>query len=93
MALTSSNCTPPSTGLEPITGKKVLAIITKFNYVLSEIVRFVCNFTVFSRMIQNSFIDMESMFKLFEEDEEVPPQCLFFVFISFNLTIYFFMCR
>lgn len=25
----------------------------------------------FCRMIQNSFIDMESMFKLFEEDEEV----------------------
>lgn len=92
MALTSSNCTPPSTGLEPITGKRVLAIITKFNYVLTEILRFSCNFAVFSRMIQNSFIDMESMFKLFEEEKEVLPES-FFVSISFNLTIYFFMCR
>lgn len=27
-------------------------------------------------MIQNSFIDMESMFKLFEEDEEVTFLCV-----------------
>lgn len=37
-------------------------------------------------MIQNSFIDMESMFKLFEEDEEVlfkTRQSLVFVFKCF----------
>lgn len=36
-------------------------------------------------MIQNSFIDMESMFKLFEEEEEVPcetGQCLVSIFTS-----------
>lgn len=40
----------------------------------------------FCRMIQNSFIDMESMFKLFEEDEEVlfkTRQSLVFVFKCF----------
>lgn len=31
-------------------------------------------------MIQNSFIDMESMFKLFEEEEEVSGQYLSFLF-------------
>lgn len=40
LALISSNCTPPSTGLEHITGKKALASHTKFKSVLSEIVRF-----------------------------------------------------
>lgn len=37
-------------------------------------------------MIQNSFIDMESMFKLFEEEEEVSGQYLVFFGFSFNPT-------
>lgn len=44
-------------------------------------------------MIQNSFIDMESMFKLFEEEEEV--SCSTFLDVSFENTLkdHFFSMR
>lgn len=46
-------------------------------------------------MIQNSFIDMESMFKLFEEDEEVlfkTHRSLVLVFKCFFLLSRFIIC-
>lgn len=54
----------------------MLSLLLVISYKLLAYVLFV----FYCRMIQNSFIDMESMFKLFEEEEEVPGGCLVLVF-------------
>ena len=39
-------------------------------------------------MIQNSFIDMESMFKLFEEEEEVRPESIALRWLNYTGVMY-----
>lgn len=77
---TSSSSTLLSTGLEHTTGMKLLSSVYRSLYILKK-EQTVNVYLSSNRMIQNSFIDMESMFKLFTEEEEVSGR--FFIEINF----------
>lgn len=74
LALTSSSCTCPSTGLAPTTGNLTLALTCSGCTVISPAPQRSSSQHSSCRMIQTNFIDMENMFDLLKEETEVSEE-------------------